>query len=392
MTFVRIGYVLAKFPVISETFILNEIVELIKQGHEVFIFSLIHSKNKIIHKQIIKYGLLKKTYYPSRLYLDVVLDLFDIKTLKSLKYNERKLLRKISGIALANNIYKKAKKLNLDVIHAHFNSLQTFVAMILSKQLNIPFTFTTHAFDIFINPDKKALQERINNSKYTITISNFNVKYIRNLVKINKEKLKVIHASPPIYDLKKIKSKICENRLISVGRLVEKKGLIYALKAVKELKEKFPKIEYLIIGGGPQKSKLEHYIKSNNLSNNVKIIGPLAHKNTLKLINSSSIFILPCIKAKNGDMDGIPVSIMEAMYLKKPVISTFLSGIPELITNNKEGLLVKPKSIKQLTEAMRKLLKNRDLRYKLGLNAYRKVNKEFDIRKEVNKLIGLWEK
>jgi len=105
----------------------------------------------------------------------------------------------------------------------------------------------------------------------------------------------------------------------------------------------------------------------------------------------ATIFILPCIKARNGDVDGCPMTLQEAMYVRVPVISTNIASIPELIEDGKEGVLVEQKNVEQLAGAIRMLLHDKGLRTAMGENGRAKVEKEFNIHKEVDKLVSLWE-
>jgi len=266
--------------------------------------------------------------------------------------------------------------------------------MLMSKKLSLPFTFTVHAFDIFINPNMKALKRRINNSLQTIAISKLNKNYLENLTDIRK-KIKVIHACPNLDRINKTKKNKKSSKgkfnLISVARLVEKKGIKYAILALKELIPKY-NLNYLIIGKGPLKKELAALIRKLKLEKNIKLIEALTNRELLEKIKESDVFLLPCIKAKNKDVDGIPVALMEAMALEKPIVSTIISGIPELVENKKNGFLVEPKNIKQLTTTIKNLLEDKKLRMKIGKNAKKKIEKEFNIHKEVNKLLKIWGK
>lgn len=391
----KIGYILKNFPKLSETFILNEIIELKKKGHEVTIFSINSPQESIIPPEIKLFNLLDNAFYlPDQKFSNRLK--FKLKALGFFdwKYPLENLREKFLAITAANYFSEIAKELKLDVLHAHFNGITTRVAMLMSKKLSLPFTFTVHAFDIFVNPNIRALKKRINNSLQTITISNFNKHYLENLTNIRK-KIRVIHACPALNKISEYKKKKNKKdnkegfNLISVARLVEKKGIGYVILALKELVPKY-NLNYIIIGKGPLENELSVLIKKLKLERNIKLIGPLTNREVLKKIKESDIFLLPCIKAKDKDIDGIPVALMEAMALKTVVISTKISGIPELIENEKEGFLVEPKNIKQLATTIEKLLKDKQLRMKIGKNAKKKIEKEFNIHKEVNKLLKIW--
>jgi len=395
----KIGYVLGFFPKLSETFILNEIIELKRCGHDVVIFSLFHPEDRVIHPEVQKYGLLKDTFYlqnPKKLLNQIKLGLKSIGFF-GWKYPSESLKSKIFCITSAKYFSKIAKDLEINILHAHFNGAPAHTAMLIAKKLEVPFTFTTHAFDIFVNRNVQALRTRIENSFNTITESAFHKNYLRELTGINDEKIKIIHICPDLDKINKIKKeekRIRNNdrkiNLITVSRLVEKKGIKYAILAVKKILQEAPELQYIIVGDGPLKSELVTLIRKLKLEKNIRIVGPLDNTSALKMVAKSDIFILPCIKARNGDMDGIPTALMEAMALEIPVISTTISGIPELIENGKEGFLVKPKHVEQLANAIRILLQDGHLRKEMGKNGRKKIEKDFNIHKEVKKLINIW--
>jgi len=163
--------------------------------------------------------------------------------------------------------------------------------------------------------------------------------------------------------------------ILTVARLQKKKGIKYGILAVKKLVKQFPKIQYRIVGSGELENILKKMISLLGLEKNVKLLGSLDDASLMKELSKATLFILPCVRSENNDMDSTPVSLMEAMYLKIPVISTKLAGIPELVENGKEGLLVEPRNINQLAEAIKLLLENEDLRRKMGENGKKENRK-----------------
>lgn len=392
----KIGYVLKIFPKISEKFVINEIMELIKMGHEIYIFSIYHPEEKIIypekmmHNEILQNNLLKNIYYPPYISRSIS-ELTGYVSLLSghsnnIIYNElcRNAARYFAKIIKDSN-------LKIDILHAHFATEPAFVAMTLSNMLGIPFTIMAHAYDIYMDPDIGALKERFDNASAVMTASYYNMEYINSLG-IDKNKIHVIRACPNLYELDNIKRRdnINGRNLLSISRLVEKKGIKYGILAIKNLIKEYPEITYRVIGSGPLEKELRSLIKSLGLENNVKIIGNLDNEKLNEELSRTTIFILPCTIAKNGDIDGIPVSLMEAMYLQIPTISTKISGIQELIENGKSGLLVDINNDKQLSDSVKILLENRELMIKIGNCARKKVEKDFNLHNEAQKLIDIW--
>ena len=178
--------------------------------------------------------------------------------------------------------------------------------------------------------------------------------------------------------------------MLSVGRFVEKKGIRNVILAMKTLVKIYPEIQYRIIGSGVLENDLKTLTNSLDLERNIHFLGNTDDDSQIEEFGRATIFILPCLEAKNGDMDGIPVSLMDAMYSRVPVISTTISGIPELIQHGKEGLLVEPGNIDQLVNAIKALIEDKKLRIDMGERGREKITSEFNIHEEVRKMVGIW--
>jgi colanic acid/amylovoran biosynthesis glycosyltransferase len=160
---------------------------------------------------------------------------------------------------------------------------------------------------------------------------------------------------------------------------------------VSELLKKGYNIKYIIIGGGPLEIELRNIVIKNSLSNNVEFLGWRTQNELLSLIKKSQIVMLPSVTANDGDMEGIPVILMEAMAMGKIVISTYHSGIPELITNNTDGYLVHEKNTIELSQTIINIINNHKKWIEIGENARNKVEIEFNIRRLNNKLLKLFQ-
>ena len=179
-------------------------------------------------------------------------------------------------------------------------------------------------------------------------------------------------------------------QILSVGRLVEKKGFQYLIKALNVLANRGLSFKCDIIGDGPLFGKINKQIKQYNLQGKVNLSGAVDSEKVKEYLSKADLFVLPCIKTSNGDMDGIPVALMEAMAFEVPVISTNISGIPELIINGYNGVIVEEKNHVELADAIQSLLLNKDLREKYGKNGRIHIINEFDLYANVNRLISLF--
>lgn len=373
---------------------MNEIMELMDEGHNVHVFSIFPPQNKLLVKKAERSDLLGNVYYliNQRRTLNQMRSLSKSIGFFGWKHPCENLKTKMLSIAAAKYFSEIAKNLSIDILHAHFNGTSTHTAMLMSERLGVPFTFTCHAVDIFVNPEVKSLMERIEKASAVMTISFYNRDYLIKLTGSSRGKIHVIRACPNIRKLKHVRCKPEYLRILTIARLVEKKGIKYGILAVKNLQKEFPEILYSIVGSGPLESELKKLVVKYDLQKNVKFQGNLDDNLLIDELAKAMIFVLPCVKAKNRDMDGIPVCLMESMYLQIPTISTNISGIPELIENGKEGILVEPENVEELTGAIKTLIEDQNLRFTIGVNARKKIESSFNVQKETIKLLEIWER
>ena len=176
----------------------------------------------------------------------------------------------------------------------------------------------------------------------------------------------------------------------TVGRLVEKKGIDTLINAISKLVKDGQKVRLQIAGNGPLETELKQQAVSLGLADDrLQFLGALSHDKVADFISGLDVFVLPCKKDKQGDMDGIPVVLMEAMLCGVPVISTELSGIPELVINNLSGLTVQPENAVELSEAICQLMDKEEKRLRLISGAKQRVENEFLLNKNVAKLLTL---
>jgi colanic acid/amylovoran biosynthesis glycosyltransferase len=179
--------------------------------------------------------------------------------------------------------------------------------------------------------------------------------------------------------LPKIEKKKDSIKILSIGRLVEKKGIEYGIKAISMVRDSYPNIEYTIAGDGPLREKLNKLIRSLDLDRNVTILGWVNQEDVTKLMLHSDILITPSITANDGDQEGIPVVIMEAQAMGLPVISTYHSGIPELIIDGHNGYLVKERDSSAHADKINLLISSESKIKSFKLNGKKSIEEHFDI-------------
>lgn len=274
-------------------------------------------------------------------------------------------------------------------LHAHFAHIPTDLAMYASLLSGIPYSFTAHANDIFVrgwNLDKK-----VERSAFAVTISGFNREYLTERG-ADRNKIHVIHCGVDSGSFARKETTFLQQplRLGSLGRMVEKKGFDILIEACRTLKDSRIPFCLELAGDGPLQNDLIRQVQSLGLSGVVRFIGPLPHDHVPGWLKSLDIFVLPCKKDSEGDMDGIPVVLMEAMLSGVPVVSTRLTGIPELVKDTETGYLADPGDAPGLASAIITAIRGDQLRESIILNAAGMVATEFDLSKNARLLAGLF--
>jgi len=397
-----IAYLLKRYPRLSETFILNEILELERQGLDLSIFSLLPPEGGSFHPQV---GMVKApvTYIPQPSLKDFWgwlkkhqteagnLSLNWEEALKlALEYDpdSKGYAYLLQAVTLAH-YFRKQK---IQHIHAHFATLASYMALSIHLLTGIPYSFTTHAKDIYTDEvDQSLLARKIEGTKFVVTVSDFNQKYLSNLFQGRFDhKILRIYNGLDLEIFKEDSLPREPNLILSVGRLIPKKGFEYLIGACQILKEKGLDFKCKIIGEGGQRNVLEQELKERGVDDRVEFLGSKTQDEVIRWMRRSTLLCLPCIVADNGDRDALPTVLLEALALGLPVVSTRVTGIPEIVEDGKEGLLVEEKDQSALSQAIVRLLDNPGLRENFSKNGVLKVKERFSIQKNVSQLKKLF--
>ncbi|EMA09189.1 Glycosyl transferases group 1 [Haloarcula vallismortis] len=187
-------------------------------------------------------------------------------------------------------------------------------------------------------------------------------------------------------------SKECvSGRLLTVARLVEKKGYEYAIDAVSKLVNQGYDVEYHIIGTGERENVLHERVHDRGVEDYIKFLGHVSDKRLQSELHEAELFVLPCVIAADGDRDVAPVALKEAMATQTACVSTSTSAIPELITDGHDGILVEPNDSKAVANAVASLLDDPSRRDKIAANGRKTVEEKFDISQTVDKLLNVFQ-
>jgi glycosyltransferase involved in cell wall biosynthesis len=239
------------------------------------------------------------------------------------------------------------------------------------------------------------LQRKIANARFVVTCTEYNCRHLKQLNQSSTPVVRVYHGfDPRRFDQIVAKQEPVttgQQLILSVGRLREKKGFVDLIHACSLLKQAGYQFQCEIVGYGPQQAELEALIRLLGLQKTVRLRGQLVHTELIALYQQTDIFALPCQIGEDGDRDGIPNVLMEAMAMNIPVISTAISGIPELVEHQTSGLLVEPNNPDKLSKALSSLLDNPLLRDQLGSAGRQRVLNRFAVEPNIEILKKLFE-
>ena len=378
----KVGYVVKRFPHLSQTFILNEILGLERQGVPIEIFALREPVEEVRHEALTRLRA-KVTYLP----LDPSLDDWPIPgTLQGPTLPESPdLPSKAAALATL------ARARGVKHLHAHFGTSATTVAMVAGESSGIPYSFTAHARDIYHETvNRRALAQKIGKAAFVITVSDFNRNHLEALVRAERGSGRIIRLYNGI-DLDRFRPDPGGEQpdlIVGVGRLVAKKGFDYLIQACRILKTQGKTFRCLIVGDGEERMALGQQVVLSGLQQEVSMVGARSQSEVMHIIRGAAMLVLPCVVAQDGDRDGLPTVLLESMALGTPVISTRICGIPEIIRPGHTGLLVEERDPQALARAMQCVLDSEDLRDSLSASALIKVREDFNLASNVKRLRG----
>ncbi len=287
----------------------------------------------------------------------------------------------IEATILAAHLRKKGVR----HLHNHIAKSSCTVAMLTSELTGIPYSFTLHGPDIFFAPDHWRLDEKIARASFVACISQFcRAQAMAFSDPRHWGKLHIIHCGVDPDRYVNFEYPMGHN-LLFVGRLAPVKGLPILLRALEPLKEQFPKIHLTVIGDGPGRAALQSQAEASGLSDHVTFAGYKSQTEVAKALVDTDLFVLPSFA------EGVPVVLMEAMAASRPVVTTHIAGVPELVTDGASGLLVPPGDIDALTAAIAKIIGNPSRATGMGISGRAKIEAAFDVVKETHRLADLFD-
>lgn len=397
-----VAYLLKMFPRFSETFILNEILELERQGLQLRIFSLKRPDDGIVHADALRVCA-PITYVPEtfvgrfRAFVSAHREVFGWNRWRYVRCVLLALRRALTKRGAFKHFLRAGFIAPLLVeegighVHAHFASSATSVALQLSELVGISYSFTAHAKDIYRHSvERESLARKLRSARFAVTVSDYNRRYLGSidgdarLVRvyngIDVERVApdgTPRAGPPL--------------VLAVGRLVEKKGFGDLIRACSLLRDHGCEFACRIVGKGELESQLRALIADLGVGEHVELAGPIPREQLIELYPRASVVVAPCLVGTDGNRDGLPAVIVEAMALGVPVVATDVTGIPELVEDGRTGILVPQHQPRALAAAIRKVLAEPVWAQALADAGRARVEDMFELRANVARLRSLLE-
>jgi glycosyltransferase involved in cell wall biosynthesis len=402
----RVGYVVKRYPRYSETFIVREILAHERAGVAIEIFSLrppddghfqdliARVRGRVNYLYMPAEGLLPEplagaTLTAAHLWKALVEAGGSIPDLWTALDEMRD--EEARDVYQALQLARQLRLKRFQHLHAPFASDAATVARLASRLTGVPYSFTARAKDIFHqNVESDDLRRKFRDAAAVVTISDMHLDYLRETFGPLAAKVQRIYNG---LDLEEFPYRAPRDRapvIVAVGRLIEKKGFGDLIDACALLSERGRTFRCRIIGAGILRAELAAQIERLGLSGAVELVGPVCQSEVRREIQSAAVLAAPCVIARDGDRDGLPNVIQEALALGTPVISTDIAGIPEVVRDEETGLQVPKHDPPALAAALERLLADSALRCRLAAAGRQLIEEEFDIHKTTAVRRGLF--
>ena len=396
---------MSRFPKLTETFILHEMVAMERLGVDVDVYPLWRERAAVTHpeaRRFVERANFQRSFSPEVLWANCRVLLRHprkyIATLWAVLSGTRGSVRFFTGaLAIFPKAVFFAKRMEatgVAHVHAHFASHPTVAAVVIRRLVGIPYSFTAHGSDI--HRDQRMLGQKIAEAAFAVTISDYNRKVMTATCEREGDRGKVrivrcgvdthlFQRGPSAADLQPGPFTI-----FCVGTLHEVKGQTHLIKACEQLAQSGVNVSLNLVGDGPDRQALLAQAADAKIADRVTFHGGKTHQQVAELLRGAHVVVAPSVPTADGRREGIPVALMEAMSCGVPVVASRLSGIPELVADEQSGLLVPPGDAGALAQALQRLHNDAGLRKRLGEAARQKVLQEFDLFKNAATLAALF--
>ncbi len=393
----RIAYLLKKFPRLSETFILNEVLAQEALGQELHVFSRRPPDDEPLHPQ---FQALRAAveYLPHSSTVDPWTELFGRQddgllarvAAVTRRFRETPHPRLPSLLAEAVHLRRRCAELGIEHVHVHFATDGAVLALLLSELGGPSYSITMHAKDIYRTTVDPALLERlIAGAAFVVTVCDANVSHLSGLVGPDAmARVRRLYNGIDLGAFSASGGNRDTDHVLAVGRLVEKKGLHVLVEALSLLAREGRAVRATIVGDGEEAGRLAALVAERGLQDRVTLTGPLVQDGVVDLLRRATLFCLPCLIGQDGNRDALPTVLLEALACGLPIVSTPVTGIPEIVDHGRAGVLVPENDARATADAIAGLLADPARRTALAAAGRRHVREHFDIGRSSAVLAG----
>jgi colanic acid/amylovoran biosynthesis glycosyltransferase len=398
----RIAYVMSRFPKLTETFVLDEILEHERKGITVEVFPLWRERARVIHPEA--RPIVARAVFTPTLDLEILRDNFRCFARAPRRYLEtlgilirgnarspRFLVGALAIFPKACSLGERMRALGIEHVHAHFASHPAAAAFVIGRLAGIPWSFTAHGSDL--HREQAMLVEKVREARFVVAISEFNRRFILDRVgEVHADKIELIHCGidPEQYPARtenagsKPDTDLLE--IVCVGTLHAVKGQKVLLEACAELSTCGIRWRCHLIGDGPDRGSLEALASTLGIAAHVVFHGSCERERVRELFATMQVAVAPSVPTRDGRREGIPVVLMEAAATGLPLVASRLSGIPELVRDDDTGLLVEPGDVAGLAAALTRIAREPATARRLGAAARARLEQDFDLERNVTTL------
>ncbi len=362
----RIAYVMSRFPKLTETFVLYELLALERRGHAVEVYPLLRVRKGPVHPEAERVAA-DATYLP---FLSIAIMRSQLRCLRRspraylaalgavLRHTWGNRNFFVGGIAIFPKAVHIAALIDgrVDHVHCHFANHPATAGYVVHRLTGIPFSFTAHGSDLHVS--QRMLCEKVRAAAFVVAISDYNRRFIVGA---------------------------CGEEAARKVEIV-RKGQAHLVEACRTLVAGGMPVTCTLVGSGPCEARLLRQVAADGLEEVIRLVGPRTRPQIVDLLRDADVAVIPSVETARGDREGIPVALIEAMSTTLPVVASDLSGIPELVENGRTGLLVPPGDPSVLAAALKRLGDDPALRERLGREGRRAVVERFDLERNVEQL------
>ena len=389
----RFAYLFERFPSFGQTFCYREVAELDHQEIVPAIFSIRKPKDESPQDwdtRIVE----RVKYLPEEKEL-----IEDVRrALKKGKINPEIVAaldewrRRTDFLRLYQAVYVglRLREMGIGHVHAHFAGMAARTAFWIKEFFQITFSFTAHANDIFAPRQFEiTLEKLVDAARAIVTETDYAAQFLDQRFPNCVDRIQRIYNGLDLAEFERAGFSSTPPLIVAVGRLIPKKGFSDLIRACGLLAGGGKSFQCEIIGAGPLETELCRQIEELGLQDRVVLVGAKPQSQLRQRLAAANVFVLPSVIDADGGMDNLPTVIMEAMATGLPVVSTDISGIPEMVIENETGFLVRPGDVLAMANAIEKLLNDRSLAQRLGDGGYERAQRLFSIEKNVRELYAL---